>query len=81
MKLPVDCDLSETAMIDASNMLGCVPLGDLTLYAPLEERYAARRLQAVHGFELVLVPQEMLASKYTWAIRCDRGVVHSRGVA
>lgn len=78
-KMGVRCDLCEGVLIEAANKMGCVPLHDCTLYVSLEHRALARRLQAEHGFDLVMVPETLLKNRYGWALQHIGDLVYSEG--
>lgn len=78
-KMPIDCDLAGTMLIQASNMLGNIPLSDLTVCCSLENRHEARKLQGQFGFELVLVPEIVLITRDTWSASFQGRTIWSRG--
>jgi hypothetical protein len=71
--MPTACDLSETSLDDAACRLGILYLHCIKLYTTRGNAMNARQLQAVHGFELVIVPDGLMPTAYTWAIESGAG--------
>lgn len=74
--MKIGCDLSESSIDEAARLLGA-KTGDVTVYCGRANASRARQAQAVHGFEAVIVPDDLLASpdpsraflsSYTWAV-------------
>lgn len=59
-------NLSETALDEARHALGSGLIGKLKVYASDSGSLVARRLQGAHGFELVIIPDHLLLSSYSW---------------
>lgn len=62
----VQMDLSETALDEARHRIGVATMGSLKVFVADYWALTARRLQAVHGFELVVVPDCLLKTPITW---------------
>lgn len=60
-------DLSETAVHDAAYKLGVHPRGETLVYGPIN-RQAGQAIAKSLGLETIELPEEMLTTKYTWAL-------------
>lgn len=82
IEMPTACDLSETSLNEAAvRYLGGARLSDCTLYACIYHRAVACRLQGIHGFQLVLVPPELMNLRTdTWLLECGGNRAWSFGV-
>lgn len=79
--LPTDCDLSETSFFEATTLLAVHNPANVRLYVSRYNAAPARRLQAEIGFELVVLPPELLPSRYFWVVETPAGMLlGSRGV-
>ncbi len=75
----IACDLSQMALEHAANKLGATNLCDLRVCCAWENRTYARKLQGEHGFELVLVPADLLTGQDAWTASNGGRVVYSPG--
>lgn len=62
----IDLDLSETALDHARAMLGADALHQLKVYVPRSLAIVGRRLQGEFGFDLVVAPNCLFKSDWTW---------------
>lgn len=79
LKMAHSPSLSETALEEAANVLGFVPLHELEVYAALPLRMTARQLQALHGFELYLMAPCLMRSSDGWAVSYNGRWLYSDG--
>lgn len=77
VELAVPSDLSESSLADAAAILR-IPMHSLTVYCGRNDQIKARQFQGKHGFDLVIVPEEILATRYTWGAVANGVLVYSR---
>ena len=65
-KMPINCDMTETTLAEAARMMGISGLANLRVYVGRTIGLPARRLQGEHGFELIVLPDHLLVTPYTW---------------
>ncbi len=63
----IRCDFCETSLDWARQALGAPEMHMLKVYVTWSSTRTARRLQAEHGFELVVIPDELSLGRYCWA--------------
>lgn len=78
---PISCDLNETVLDEACNHLGAAALSEVKLYTTRHNAPNARRLQGAHGFDLVIVPDALMPTRYTWAVEFGGRLLGSPGCA
>lgn len=79
IKAVVQMDLSELALDDARCKLGATDFWKLKLWCSDTYRQVAYQLQGKHGFELVVVPNCVLASDWAWAAQYGNDTFWSTG--
>jgi hypothetical protein len=79
IRLPIDCDFSETGLDDMRVRLGAANMSDLTVFVTEYERLRARQLQGVYGFDLVIIPHEIARSSMAWCAAFGGSVCWSMG--
>lgn len=77
--MPTSCDLSETSVVDAAVRLGMKNYHDQVLYCSRSDAPRARRIQAVLGCEVVVIPDALLPSRTAWAIEWNGQLLGSPG--
>lgn len=77
--MPTACDFSETSLDAGRRMLVAPDLHSLKVYVSNASATLARRLQGDHGFELVVVPDHMMPSPYSWNVEYMGKHAWSRG--
>ena len=75
---PLDTDLGRTALADAAYRLGGVPIASLTIFAGSALQLGSIDLCKEFGCKFVMIPDAMLATPYTWAVQCERGIFVSK---
>lgn len=79
-KAVMDSDMSETALDDMRHRIGADRISDLKVFCSDLIAIDARRLQAVHGFELVVVIEDFLASRAAWGATWNGRTIWTHGV-
>ena len=79
-KVPTNCDFSQTSIIYAAATLNVSP-HDLTVYASRFCQVDARKIQGEWGFELVIVPDALMPTRFGWAVENNGRVFWSPGCA
>lgn len=74
----VNCDLTLASFEMAVGMLGVMP-NIVTLYCPATHATLAYKIKAEYDCAVVLVPSELMATKYCWAAAFGSDVVWSPG--
>jgi hypothetical protein len=75
----MECDLNETVLDNARIRLGADRLHQIKVYCGQTSAKAARQCQAVHGFNLVVVPDALLPGRYAWAVEFAGRLIGSKG--
>lgn len=79
-KITVDCDLSQMSLEAAVHQMGSVPLSGCILSCGMRNGYVARKLQGAHGFQVLVVPDAIVANKgWAWALWHDGRCIWSPG--
>ena len=79
-RMPSDCDFCETMLDEARMRLGAKVMGELEVCVTESQRRRARALQALHAFELVIVPDHVAVSRWVWSAAFAGRAVWSQGV-
>lgn len=80
IQMPTPCDLSLTALEVAAHMIGSPVMSDCEVYACVYSRLHARQLQGRLGFELHLIPNELMKAHGAWCLVHGSDHVWSQGV-
>lgn len=79
IKLDVACDFSEMAFNDAVGRLETTP-DNVEILCAAHNAVLVHELVKRHGCKAVLLPPELLATSFHWAVRNTSAVVWSTGV-
>lgn len=72
-KVVINMDFTEHALTQAASKLG-VELHSTTVWVAEARRVEARKMQAIYGFTLILVPSQLMSGdEYAWLCRAEGG--------
>ena len=78
-KAQIDMDFTESSMDFARQRLHCLHASMLKIWVTENNAMEARRAQGVHGFELVVVPSEIMLSPYAWGASYGGNMFWTKG--